>query len=128
MLINEYFDDYCRAFNLSDGEYISACFNRPAIFMEGKRKTIFTTEEEVGAFVKKSLENYRKKQVVRADIEIQQVIRLASDFMFCKIIWWFYGQDGRALFQCPISYTMQMDGNNVTHIVALVKDKDHPVG
>lgn len=127
MHITDFFAGYTKAFNEQNVDQLSEYYYVPAIVMEGADKLVFTERDQIRQYVNDSIQSYRQQGIKNVELEVQHVMKLANDFIFCKIIWHFYDTNGEIKLECPISYTMQMHNNDVTHIVAIVKDKDKMV-
>ncbi|WP_438863502.1 nuclear transport factor 2 family protein [Neptunicella sp.] len=127
MHITDFFASYTQAFNQQNVDDLAEHYNVPAIVMEGQDKQVFTDRAQIRQYVSDAIQNYQQQGIKSVELEVQHVMKLANDFIFCKIIWHFYDSHGEIKLECPISYTMQMHNNDVTHIVAIVKDKDKKI-
>ncbi|WP_416308138.1 nuclear transport factor 2 family protein [Neptunicella sp. SCSIO 80796] len=127
MQVTDFFENYMKAFNAKDADKLAEQYYVPAIIMIGSEKLIFTDRAQVKDYVEQIIQQYQQQGIAKADIDVQNVMKLANNFIFCKIIWHFYDQQGQLKLECPTSYTMQMHNNDVTHIVAVVKDNDKPI-
>jgi len=129
MQVQEFFADYSQAYNDKDIERMVERYSVPAIIIQEHKRWVLTERGDIRDHVQRRIDEYQQQGVEQVTLELMQMIKLAEEFAFCNMLWRFFDKQGKLVLTCPVSYTLQMRGTDVRHIVSVVKDKDqHAVG
>lgn len=122
----QFLDEYADALNTFDAKLVANFYLPPTIIMNDHGKNIMTTEAEVEASFKRTLEQLQQVGVAKLIPQLHQTIRLSDSLFFSKTRWQFFDKQDKLLFGCATSFTLQeMPDKNLRIIVVVVDDTEN---
>ena len=122
--IAEFFQRYAKAYVNAEVAAFSDFISLPSMLLSGDNKTLLMDADALHSHVLSQVEKYRQLGVVDAEPVLQHQLRLSDQLYFVSLYWRFYRADGKVLFTCHTSYTLQKSQQD-WQVVAIILDDEH---
>ncbi|MBZ9613597.1 hypothetical protein [Rheinheimera maricola] len=105
--VERFFQDYAQAYISGDLASFEQLVATPSLLLAGEQKTLLIDSDSLRQHVLTTVEKYRDLGVVNVDFVLQHQLRLSEQMQFSSLYWRFYAGNGKVLFTCHTSYTLQ---------------------
>lgn len=121
--VERFFQDYAQAYISGELARLEQLVSTPSLVLAGEQKTLLTDSNSLRQHVLTTVEKYRALGVEHADFVLQHQLRLSDQLQFASLYWCFYAANGKVLFTCHTSYTLQKCQTQ-WQVVAIILDDE----
>ena len=121
--IADFFQHYARAYVNADIAAFGQFISLPCMLLAGDDKTLLMETDSLQNHILSQVEKYRLLGVVDAEPVLQHQLRLSEQLQFTSLYWRFFADNGKVLFTCHTSYTLQRC-HDKWQVVAIILDDE----
>jgi|GEM_PF-6953454 len=119
-----FFENYAKAYESGVPEAVSELYFIPAVIMSDDAKNVFTDEKDVAHHIQELMDKLELIGVVQIMPDVCQTMRLSENILFSNVKWLFSDLQGKQIFTCFVSYTLQFVDNELRVIVSVIDDEE----
>lgn len=121
--VDQFFQQYAAAYSAYDKATLAPLFSLPCLLLEDEYKNLLLDDEALDKHLEHQFALYRKLNIASMAYRVQNQIRLSENMAFVNLYWRLLDEQGKVLFTCHASYTLQMKEQQ-WYLVAIVTDDE----
>ncbi|MEP4891764.1 MAG: hypothetical protein ABJV04_17205 [Aliiglaciecola sp.] len=122
--IEKFFDDYSESLNLGLIDEMAKFSGKTLVVVTDENKIICHSQKDINAINSDMLNSLKAGGIVKYIPKVVQSMRLSESVIFVKVRWTLCDQNGKDVFNCYCSYTLQIDDLNLFKIIIIVVDDE----
>ena len=107
--INDFFDDYLKAWLSFNAKSLAHCYDLPCSFLSDDSYTAFTNAAQLEGFFAQGLAFYKQNGIAGVSVDIRSKERLTTQTIKVKLTWQYYDKAGEWLYDCTYYYIIRSD-------------------
>ncbi|MFA3790821.1 hypothetical protein AB6T38_06865 [Aliiglaciecola sp. SL4] len=123
--IEKFFDDYSESLNQGLIDEMAKFSGKTLVVVTDENKIICHSQKDINEINSDMINSLKARGVVKYIPNVVQSMRLSESVIFVKVRWTLCDQNGKDVFSCYCSYTLQIDDlNSFKIIIIVVGDED----
>ena len=119
-----FFNAYADAYESYSPEAVAMLYFTPSVVVSDDRKMVFTSNDELIEHIRSLMNRLQAVGVAHCVPEVCQTMRLAEHILFSNVNWSFTDDEGQHVFSSFVSYTLQVEDDNLKVIVSVIDDEE----